>query len=103
MIQKMLGNMPPIGQIAIANALRTVPRGWTLDQRRAYFTFLTEARTLANLKHPGLIEIYDIHRANVPFIAMEFLEGQNMGDMLRSRALTLGRALYAPGHDLHDL
>jgi putative heme-binding domain-containing protein len=44
-IQKMLGNMPPIGQIAIANALRTVPRGWTLDQRRAYFTFLTEART----------------------------------------------------------
>jgi hypothetical protein len=42
-IQKMLEHMPPIGQIAIANALRAVPRGWTLDQRRAYFTFLTEA------------------------------------------------------------
>jgi putative heme-binding domain-containing protein len=44
-IQKMISNMPPTGQIALAYALRTVKNGWTLDQRRAYFTFLTEART----------------------------------------------------------
>lgn len=44
-IDKMLGNMPPTGQIAIANALRTVQHGWTLEQRRALFTFFAEART----------------------------------------------------------
>lgn len=43
-IQNMLAHMPPIGQIAIANALRAVAHGWTLDQRRAYFTFLGAAR-----------------------------------------------------------
>jgi len=44
-IDKMLANMPPIGQIAIADALRTVKRGWTLEQRRTFFAFLGQART----------------------------------------------------------
>lgn len=44
-IATMLASMPPTGQIAIANALRTVEHGWTLDQRRTLFTFLAEART----------------------------------------------------------
>lgn len=43
-IRAMVEHMPPIGQLAIADALRTVKHGWTLDQRRAYFTFLGAAR-----------------------------------------------------------
>ncbi len=43
-IQNMIAHMPPTGQIAIANALRAVAHGWTLDQRRAQFTFLAAAR-----------------------------------------------------------
>ncbi|MFY9342648.1 MAG: c-type cytochrome, partial [Planctomycetota bacterium] len=43
-IDAMVNAMPPIGQLAIADALRTVKHGWTLDQRRAYFTFLAAAR-----------------------------------------------------------
>jgi putative heme-binding domain-containing protein len=43
-IRAMVQHMPPIGQLAIADALRTVKHGWTLDQRRAYFTFLAAAR-----------------------------------------------------------
>jgi putative heme-binding domain-containing protein len=43
-IAAMLQQMPPIGQIALANALRAVPHGWTLAQRRAYFEFLLAAR-----------------------------------------------------------
>jgi putative heme-binding domain-containing protein len=43
-IDAMANAMPPIGQIAIADALRTVKHGWTLDQRRTFFTFLGEAR-----------------------------------------------------------
>ncbi|HEU4418230.1 MAG TPA: c-type cytochrome, partial [Planctomycetota bacterium] len=43
-IDAMSKAMPPIGQIAITNALRTVKHGWTLEQRRTFFTFLAEAR-----------------------------------------------------------
>ncbi len=43
-IRAMAAAMPPIGQIAIADALRTVQHGWTLDQRRTYFEFLAAAR-----------------------------------------------------------
>ena len=44
-IAAMAKAMPPIGQLAIADALRIVRHGWTLDQRRTYFTFLQQART----------------------------------------------------------
>ncbi len=44
-IAAMLASPPPTGQIAIANALRTVKDGWTLDQRRAFFGFVADART----------------------------------------------------------
>lgn len=43
-IARMLDDMPPASQIAIAYALRTVKRGWTLDQRRTFFAFLAAAR-----------------------------------------------------------
>lgn len=43
-IRAMVEHMPPIGQLAIADALRTVKHGWTLQQRRDYFTFLAAAR-----------------------------------------------------------
>lgn len=44
-IAAMAKAMPPIGQLAIADALRIVRHGWTLEQRRTYFTFLQQART----------------------------------------------------------
>jgi putative heme-binding domain-containing protein len=44
-IAAMARAMPPVGQIAIADALRTVKHGWTLDQRRAFFAFVEQART----------------------------------------------------------
>jgi putative heme-binding domain-containing protein len=44
-ITAMLQAMPPTMQIGIANALRTVRAGWTLEQRRQYFACLAAART----------------------------------------------------------
>ncbi|MFN3240872.1 MAG: family 16 glycoside hydrolase [Planctomycetota bacterium] len=44
-INTMLANMPPIGQLAIADALRLVRHGWTIEQRRTLFRFLEQART----------------------------------------------------------
>lgn len=43
-IERMLANMPPTGQIALANALRAVDAGWTLAQRETQLRFLLEAR-----------------------------------------------------------
>lgn len=43
-IAAMANAMPPTGQLALADALRTVRHGWTLEQRRTYFEFLAAAR-----------------------------------------------------------
>ena len=47
-IKAMLDDYPPIRGIAYAFALRNQKTGWTLEQRRRYFTFLNAAA-----KHPG--------------------------------------------------
>jgi putative heme-binding domain-containing protein len=47
-IKAMLDDYPPVRGIAFAFALRNQKAGWTLEQRRRYFTFLNAAA-----KHPG--------------------------------------------------
>jgi putative heme-binding domain-containing protein len=47
-VAPMLANMPPAQGIRYAYALRTVAHGWTLDQRRRFFTFIAAAS-----RHPG--------------------------------------------------
>ncbi len=42
-IQAMLDKYPPLRSIAYAFALRNLKTGWTLEQRRRYFTFLNAA------------------------------------------------------------
>lgn len=42
-IRNMLDRPPPISQLRIAHMLRTVDRGWSLEQRQAYFGFLSRA------------------------------------------------------------
>jgi putative heme-binding domain-containing protein len=44
-IAKMLANAPDLQKLHFAFVLRNVKDGWTLDQRKAYFAFLSEART----------------------------------------------------------
>lgn len=43
-IAKMLANAPDLQKLHYAFVLRNVREGWTLEQRRAYFQFLSEAR-----------------------------------------------------------
>lgn len=42
-IQKMLENPPPTRKIEYAFMLKNLRSGWTIEQRRAYFTFINEA------------------------------------------------------------
>ena len=47
-IAKMLADMPPLRDIALALALRNATEGWTMDLRRQYFEFFPRAA-----QHPG--------------------------------------------------
>ncbi len=47
--------------------------------------FLQEARTAAQIDHPGVVKVYDFgHSQAQLYIVMEFLPGANLGQMLRT-------------------
>src|SRR6185436_6372134 len=48
--------------------------------------FLREARLAARLSHPNIVAVYDAGAENgVPFIVMEYVEGETVSDLLRRR------------------
>lgn len=46
--------------------------------------FLREARILAGLKHPNIVEVYDfeVSQWGTPYYVMEYLEGKTLGDLI---------------------
>lgn len=56
--------------------------------------FLREARLAARIHHPGCVAIFDFgHERGLTFIAMEYVEGSSLGDVLRDGPLGEFRAL----------
>jgi eukaryotic-like serine/threonine-protein kinase len=48
--------------------------------------FLREARMGKSLRHPNIVAIYDVATENrAPYMVMEFVEGQNLREMIRVR------------------
>lgn len=74
--------------------------------------FTIEARAAGSLNHPNIVTIHDIGRSgDLAYMAMEFLEGRELKDLIASRELTADRALdiaaqvadglaYAHTHDV---
>lgn len=61
-----------------------------LDSLDFFKRFLSEAKIVAQIKHPTMVAIYEINTSDkVPYIAMEFLEGKNLQDKAKSEKLTI--------------
>jgi serine/threonine protein kinase/DNA-binding NarL/FixJ family response regulator len=57
------------------------------DDHRFVAMFLNEARITASLSHPGIAQVFDLVEDRGDFyIAMEFIEGQNLDDVRRACA-----------------
>ncbi len=74
--------------------------------------FTIDARAAGGLNHPNIVTIYDIGRSgDLAYMAMEFLEGRELKDLITGGGLTVDRALeiaaqvadglaYAHQHDV---
>src|SRR4051794_26889604 len=63
--------------------------------------FLREARLAARLSHPNIVRVYDVGDDDgVPFIAMEYVEGETVADLLARRGVLREREVAALGEQL---
>lgn len=57
--------------------------------------FRREARSLAMLKHPGIVTVYDFGQTmnGILYLVMEFIDGPHLGQLIRIEELTLAHKL----------
>lgn len=69
-------------------AIKTIKLDHSRNQRDAdefYERFMQEAQISGTLHHPNIVSIFDIGlQDNVPYIAMEYVEGKTLSDFLRA-------------------
>ena len=78
-------------------ALKILPPEHASDPERQS-RLLREARAASALNHPNIVGIFEVGSdSGVDFIAMEFIEGKCLGDVIPARGLPLGKARAARG------
>jgi serine/threonine protein kinase len=75
-------------------AIKFLPADLARDAERRQ-RFLTEAKAASALNHPHVCIVYDVGETEdrVPFIAMEFVEGQSLGAMVSQGPLGISMAV----------
>jgi eukaryotic-like serine/threonine-protein kinase len=65
-------------------AIKTINLGLAMDEKEEYEgRFYQEAKAAGRLNHPNIVTIYDVGKSgNVAYIAMEFLEGRELRDIM---------------------
>ncbi|MEO8331244.1 MAG: serine/threonine-protein kinase [Gallionella sp.] len=95
-------------------AIKTINLGLALDEKDEYESrFYQEAKAAGRLSHPNIVTIYDVGKnGDVAYIAMEFLEGRELRDIMNDNGLLsvdrvldivaqVGQGLaYAHEHDI---
>jgi tetratricopeptide (TPR) repeat protein len=63
-----------------------IPHAGALPDRAGEDRFLREARSAAQLRHPGIVQVYEVGRSGqLSFIVSEFVEGLTLRDALNRR------------------
>ncbi len=78
-------------------AIKTIKLDFSKDELVTFEErFLREAKSAGRLNHPNIVTIYDIGESNnVAYLAMEYLEGQTLREMLDSGVtLSVGKAVW---------
>ncbi|HXI11634.1 MAG TPA: protein kinase [Thermoanaerobaculia bacterium] len=74
-------------------AIKILPPSSTLD-RELQRRMLREARLIANIDHPNVCTIYEIgEEESRPYIVMQYVEGETLGQRLRRGRMSLGEAI----------
>jgi eukaryotic-like serine/threonine-protein kinase len=75
-------------QVAI-KTVRVRSAGWAANRR-----LVAEARHASRLDHPNICTIYEVgEEGGIPFIAMEYIDGTQLREMIRSAIPSLDQAL----------
>jgi serine/threonine-protein kinase len=79
-------------------AIKTINLGLALDEKEEYEgRFYQEAKAAGRLSHPNIVTIYDVGKNDeVAYIAMEFLEGRELRDIMNDGGLL-------PAHQVLDI
>ncbi len=73
-------------------ALKVLPRGFGNADARVR-RFEREAHAMTSTKHPNVVAIYEVGKYNrTPFIAMEYVDGPTLREVLDAGSLTPERA-----------
>src|SRR5687767_8681421 len=90
-----------------AVAIKVLPEHrWSDPQLRLRFE--REARALSSLSHPNLCSLYDIGEleqsgGSIPYLVMEFLEGETLRDRLANGRIGMRKALMWAAQIAHGL
>jgi len=72
-------------------AIKTINLNQALEEREEYEArFYQEARAAGRLSHHNIVTIYDVGKSgDIAYIAMEFLQGRELRDVLNEKAIML--------------
>jgi serine/threonine protein kinase len=74
-------------------AIKVLRREYAADQNRLA-RFEREARAASALNHPNIVTIYEIgHFEEIPFIAMELVDGKTMRDEIQSGSIPISKII----------